>query len=138
MDKGYKELLSVMDIMWAPGHQKICEYLDGGCSGSLFDNRWEHIPEVMHQVRSGFCHRVKQTYFDRLPLPAKDLQTPEPFCDGACTVIIRIHQEMVWNHGLESLAELLGKSGVKAIVSEREDVAAQECSYEYSKATGWS
>lgn len=146
-DQGYRELQSVLDIMWPVPHEYICKYLKGGCGGHLFATRREKIGSALKQARSGFCHRTKHTSYSETqtqvtPLPAKEAQTPEPFCGGACTVVIKIHADMVSSaDGLHSerrnsLAYLLGQSGVKAIVSERKDVAAQECSYKYSKATG--
>lgn len=119
----------------------VCTYVDGGCNGKLFKDRTEHIEEVFPQVRAGFCSRDRPA--DEVPLPS---------CNGACTVVIKVHDYMIMStpagppssplpkdEAIEaqkaSITKLFGLPGVRVVVNERLDMQAEQCSYNYSTHT---
>ena len=61
--------------------------------------------------------------------------SPWPSCGGVCAVAVKIHGEhwMSKGHRRDALSELLSYNGSTVVVSERLDVAAQECSWRYAR-----
>jgi hypothetical protein len=91
---------------------------------SLWQHRTAHFSEFLNQVHKGFCNR------DR----ANETDTPvEGVCKGSCVLVLKIHDYIA---DRDTLVRLLRDRSTAVVVSERKELRDEECSLDYSRATG--
>lgn len=110
-----------------------CQYVSGGCDGDIWARRSTNMTQVLEEARSGFCTRAHAA--DKAPSAA---------CDAQCVAVVKIHGDTslmrvpsgkATSPQRESLIHLINQSTTRVVVTERHDIAARECSYNYSRAT---
>lgn len=106
-----------------------CDFVRGGCNGPRWLHRTTNILDVFKESRNAWCTRNHS-----------HPRSPWPSCQESCVVSSKFHAHL-WHPDVisaamkESLKQMMAYPGTRVVLVERIDLAAQECSLNYSLAT---